>query len=118
MCYFECGEHTTNMAASERIEHLKTVLAQDPNNTFAHYALGMEYSSGGDLDGALAEFSALVGIDPNYANAYFMAAQAASRDPQRADETRKWLNDGIEAARRCGNHHAESEMQQMLDDME
>ena len=53
---------------AERREKLQSILAQDPRNTFARYALGMEYFSAGQTDSALEEFRALLQVDPNYAN--------------------------------------------------
>lgn len=103
--------------AQSRVEQLKAILAQDPTNILSRYALGMEYSSAGDVDAAVAEFKVLLKSNPDYANAYFMAAQAlASAD--RIEEARQMLTDGIAAAKRSGNQHAESEMQAMLDDFE
>jgi tetratricopeptide (TPR) repeat protein len=103
--------------AAERLEHLKTILATDPRNTFARYALGMEYSSTGETDAALAEFRALLEVDANYANAFFMGAQALQH-AERIPEALQWLRDGIACAHRVGSHHAESEMQSLLEELE
>lgn len=100
-----------------RIEMLKDLLAQDPNNQLARYGLGMEYSNKGDVDAAVAEFRKLVEINPDYANAYFMAAQALAK-AERPDEAKQLLRQGITAAARTGNHHAQSEMQGFLDELE
>jgi tetratricopeptide (TPR) repeat protein len=100
-----------------RIEMLKDLLTQDPNNQLARYGLGMEYSGKGDVDSAVAEFKKLVEINPDYANAYFMAAQALAK-AERADEAKQLLRQGITAAARTGNHHAQSEMQGLLDELE
>ena len=62
--------------AAERVEQLKSILAQDPGNTFARYALGMEYMSAGETGPALQEFRSVLEVDANYANAFFMGAQA------------------------------------------
>jgi len=105
------------MPETERATQLKQILQQDPTNTFARYALGMEYSSAGEVDAAVGEFRTLVEHSPDYANAYFMAAQALARVPDRTADVMRWLEDGIAAARRSGNRHAESEMQQMLDEL-
>lgn len=105
------------MPNSERIEQLKAILAQDPANTLARYALALEHSNSGDADTAIAEFRQLLARNPDYTNAYFMAAQAlASAD--RKDEAKQWLNDGLACARRTNNKHAESEMQAMLDEID
>lgn len=101
----------------ERLEQLKSILALDPANTFARYALGMEYSSGGETESALQEFRTLLEVDANYANAFFMGAQALQH-AERIPEAVSWLQDGIACAQRVGNRHAESEMQSLLDELE
>jgi predicted Zn-dependent protease len=101
---------------SSRVEQLKAILAQDPGNQLTRYALGMEYSGAGEVDAAVAEFKQLVRANPDYANAYFMAAQALA-GAERREEARALLKDGIAAAQRSGNQHAQTEMQQMLDDI-
>jgi len=96
---------------------LQDLLAQDPNNQLARYGLGMEYSGKGEVESAIAEFKKLVEINPNYANAYFMAAQTLAK-AERADEAKQLLRQGITAAARTGNSHAQSEMQAFLDELE
>lgn len=96
---------------------LKEILAQDPTNKLARYGLAMEYSSAGATDESVAEFQKLIEQDPQYANAYFMAAQTLQR-AERNDEAKEMLAKGINAAQRAGNKHAESEMQAMLDEIE
>ena len=92
---------------------LKEILAQNPNDAFARYGLAMEYSKSGQVEQALGEFGALLTANPDYAAAYFMAAQMLAREG-REEEARKMLRDGIAAAQRTGNQHAQSEMEGML----
>ena len=101
----------------DRLQMLQDLLAQDPNNQLARYGLGMEYSGKGEVESAIAEFKKLVEINPNYANAYFMAAQTLAK-AERADEAKQLLRQGITAAARTGNSHAQSEMQAFLDELE
>lgn len=101
----------------DRLAMLKDLLAQDPNNQLARYGLAMEYSGKGDVDSSVAEFRKLIEINPGYANAYFMAAQALAK-AERTDEAKQLLQQGITAAGRTGNRHAESEMQAFLDELE
>mgnify|MGYP005825429933 FL=1 len=96
---------------------LQEILAQDPANKLARYGLAMEFSNAGQTDAAVAEFQKLIAQDPAYANAYFMAAQALQK-AERADEAKVMLTQGIAAAQKSGNRHAESEMQAMLDELE
>ena len=101
----------------DRLQMLKDLLAQDPNNQLARYGLGMEYSTHGDVDAAVSEFKNLLQINPDYANAYFMAAQTLAK-AERTDEAKQLLMQGITAAARTGNRHAQSEMQALLDELE
>lgn len=103
--------------ADDRLTMLQEVLAQDPANKLARYGLAMEFSNAGQTDAALAEFQKLITQDPTYSNAYFMAAQALHK-AERTDEAKTMLSQGISAAQRTGNRHAESEMQAMLDELD
>ena len=62
--------------SNTRIEQLKEILEMDPKNILTRYALGMEYSGAGQTNDATATFKELLSINPDYANAYFMGAQA------------------------------------------
>ena len=105
------------MAEDSRLEMLQGILTQDPNNKLARYGLAMEYANADQVDAALAEFQKLITLDPTYANAYFMGAQALQK-AERIDEAKAMLQQGIAAAQKNGNRHAESEMQAMLDQLE
>ena len=102
---------------NERMEQLKSILAQDPKSTFARYALAMEYMSAGEIESALHEFRTVLEVDANYANAWFMGAQALQQ-AARTPEAIQWLRDGIACAQRAGNRHAENEMQTLLGELE
>ncbi len=101
----------------DRLGMLQELLAQDPNNQLARYGLAIEYSGKGDVDASVAEFRKLIEINPDYANAYFMAAQALAK-AERIDEAKQLLRQGITAAARTGNNHAQSEMQGFLEELE
>jgi len=103
--------------SAERMDQLKAILAQDPHNTFARYALAMEYMTAGETDPALREFRAVLDSDAKYANAWLMGAQALQR-AQRVGEAKEWLHQGIACAQRAGNRHAQSEMEALLDELE
>ena len=95
---------------------LKEILAQNPSDAFARYGLAMEYSNSGQVEDALREFGALVAANPDYTAGYFMAAQMLAREG-REEEARKMLHEGIAAAQRTGNQHAQSEMEGMLGEL-
>lgn len=104
------------MPDADRVATLKQVLDANPNDAFARYALGLEYSGSGDTDAALAEFQRLLAAHPDYTNGYFMAAQTLVR-ADRSDQARAMLRQGIECARRTRNQHAQAEMEGMLDEL-
>ena len=100
----------------DRIATLREVLAQNPKDIFARYALAMEYVNRGDPSTALAEFATLLEANPDYAPGYQMAAQTLIKGG-RDDDARKMLEDGIACAIRIRNQHARSEMEAMLDEL-
>ncbi len=101
----------------DKIAALKDILAQDPTSAFARYGLAMAYASEGDAETALAEFDRLLEDHPDYTAGYFMAAQTLAK-AARVGEAQTRLRQGIASAQRTGNHHALSEMQQLLDELE
>ena len=98
----------------DRVAMLKEILTDNPNDAFARYGLAMEYANTGDTATALAEYEKIVALDPNYVPAYQMGGQLLL-NLRRDEEARQWFDKGIEAARRTGNQHAESEMQGILE---
>ena len=100
----------------DRIAMLKEILGQNSKDAFARYGLAMEYSNSGQVEDALREFGALLAANPDYSAGYFMAAQTLAREG-REEEARKMLRDGIAAAQRTRNQHAQSEMEAMLEEL-
>ena len=105
------------MVDESRVATLQEILKSNPDDAFARYALGLEYSGAGETDTALAEFRRLLSAHPDYTNGYFMAAQTLER-AGRFDESLAMLTQGIESARRTNNRHALSEMEAMLEELD
>jgi tetratricopeptide (TPR) repeat protein len=104
------------MTEPTRLQMLAQFLEQNPSDAFARYGLAMEYSKAGQTEQALAEFKRLLELQPDYTNAYFMAAQTLEHTGQ-TQEAKKMLESGVEAAKRTGNKHALSEMAGMLEEL-
>ncbi len=104
------------MPDESRVTALKEILNGNPDDAFARYALGLEYSGAGETDAALAEFQQLLAAHPDYTNGYFMAGQTLAR-AERNQEAKAMLQQGIECARRTRNQHALSEMEALLDEL-
>jgi predicted Zn-dependent protease len=101
----------------DKLAGLREILALDAKNSFARYGVAMELAGRGETEEALKEFDELLKNDPEYTAGYFMAAQALAK-AGRAGEAAERLKAGIGSAARSGNHHALSEMQAMLDELE
>jgi len=105
------------LSKMDKVAGLKEILELDPKNSFARYGLAMELASLGETAASLTEFDTLLANDPGYTAGYFMAAQTLVA-AGRTHEAIARLKTGIESAERSGNHHAVSEMQAMLEDLE
>lgn len=99
--------------ATNRLDALKQMLAQDPNNSFARYGLAMEYANTGALEQAVAEFENLIRQDENYSAAYFHGGQAFEK-LGRVDEARAMYEKGIEVTTRKGDAHTRAEIEAAL----
>ena len=100
--------------ASTRLDILKGMVAQSPTDSFLRYGLAMELRNANNLEAALAEFHALLAVNPDYSAAYFHGGQTLER-LARLDEARAMYREGIAAATRKGDLHTRGEMQTALD---
>ena len=107
------GYSNTSMP-STRLDTLKSMVDQNPTDSFARYGLAMEYRNTGQLEAAIAEFRALMAANPGYAPAYFHGGQALERIGRIAEARQVYLQ-GIEVTTRSGDQHARSELQGVLD---
>ena len=99
---------------STRLQTLKSMVEQNPTDSFARYGLAMEYRNLGDLEAAMGEFRALMASHPDYSPAYYHGGMTLERMGL-LDEARTVYQEGLEATIRTGNAHARSEMQAALD---
>jgi Flp pilus assembly protein TadD len=100
--------------SNTRLETLKSLSAQNPQDSFLRYGLAMEYRNAGDLESALREFQGLMEANPDYCATYFHAGQTLER-MGRGEEARTVYQQGIEVTTRKGDMHARSELQGALD---
>jgi Tfp pilus assembly protein PilF len=99
--------------ATDRLGILKQMIAENANNSFARYGLGMEYFKSGDFTQAVAEFRTLLERDNNYSAAYFHAGQALEK-LGRVEEARAMYEKGVEVTTRKGDAHTRSEIEGAL----
>lgn len=92
------------------LEKLTAAPHADP---FAWYGLAMEYRSLGRMDDCLRTFETLRQREPSYVPMYLMAGQVLI-ELHRNDDARVWVQAGLEQARRKGDNHAHSELEDLM----
>jgi Flp pilus assembly protein TadD len=100
--------------SSNRLEVLKSLVVQNPADTFARYGLAMELVRIGKPEDAVEEFRQLLAANPNYAAGYFHGGQTLEK-LGRVEEARALYEQGIEVTTRTGDGHTRSELQGALD---
>jgi predicted Zn-dependent protease len=98
---------------NKRLEMLEKLTTSGQADSFAWYALGMEYRKERRVSDALATFEKLRARDPEYVPMYLMAAQMLM-EGDRHEEAVPWLEQGIEKARARADMKAVSELEQAL----
>ena len=93
---------------------MEQLLESDPDDVFLQYALAKACVSDGDLETGLSKFQTVIDGHPEYVPAYFQKGQALA-EQGRTDEARAIVTQGIQAARKAGDRHAESEMTEFLE---
>ena len=97
--------------ASTRLDILKSMVEQNPGDSFARYGLAMEFVKAGELERAVAEFETVLQKEPSYGAAYYHGGQTLEK-LGRLDDARKCYQQGVESTR---DAHARSELQAALD---
>jgi len=100
-----------------RLEQMLAFLEQDPNDSFARYAVALEYISARDYKTALSYLDELRARDPHYLATYFQLGRLYEA-LDRADDAMAAYRTGITVGRSLGDMHTVSELQAALDDLE
>jgi predicted Zn-dependent protease len=98
---------------NKRLAMLEKLVSEGNADSFARYALAMEYRKQGRRDEALATFEALRAVDADYLAQYLMAAQILI-ESGRGKDAREWLDAGIVLATRVGDQRTLSELRDAL----
>ena len=107
------------MARTPRMAQIEALLAADPDAAVLRYGLAMEHASAGDDTECAAVLQALItnSAAKPYVPAFLQCGQALMR-LDRTEEACAVLRQGIDAARRAGDTHAQGEMQGLLASIE
>jgi tetratricopeptide (TPR) repeat protein len=99
---------------SKRLDVLLRMTASASADSFAWYALAMEYRTLGRIDEALSTFVELRRRDPDYVPMYLMSGTMLT-EAGRREEARDWLSLGLAVAQKKGDPHAAGEISSALD---
>lgn len=103
--------------SSPRLESLLQFLEKDRNDSFTRYAIALEYISLGDIELGIRYLEDVIHLDPGYVAAYQQLGSVYN-DAGREEDALNILRRGIGIARKSGDLHAASEMQDAIDDIE
>jgi tetratricopeptide (TPR) repeat protein len=99
--------------AVSRAEFLQEMLAANPEDTFARYALALELAKSDQPGGAWEHFDYLLKNHPQYAATYYQAGMFLLNQGRR-EEAKEVFTRGVEVTRRQGSRHAQSELERAL----
>jgi predicted Zn-dependent protease len=98
---------------SKRLEVLLKITSTPQADSFAWYALALEYKGLGRIDDALSTFASLRQKDQAYVPMYLMCGTMLI-EANRREEAKEWLQAGAVAARVKGDAHAAGEIEGAL----
>jgi hypothetical protein len=98
---------------NKRLATLEKLTQSGSADSFAWYALALEYRKEGRTDDAVRAFSTLRERDAGYLPMYLMAGQMLN-EADRSAEARTWLEQGIELARSRADSKALGELEAEL----
>jgi tetratricopeptide (TPR) repeat protein len=103
----------TPQQTNDRLAKLQQMLSREPNDTFLLYGIALEHKKLNDPKRAIEYLDRVIGLDPGYCYAYHQKGlvHESFGDLGAAKQS---YRDGIEAARRKGDAHAQGEIEAAL----
>lgn len=93
----------------DRLEQLKRMLEEDPDEAFLMYAMAKELENQGLHEKALGWFSDLKSKHPDYVGMYYHLGKLLETLRRKEDALVSY-DEGIQVARRLSDHHALAEL--------
>jgi predicted Zn-dependent protease len=100
----------------ERIEKLRSFLAQNPADNFVQHALALEYMKLNKNEDARKEFEDLLRRDKNYVGSYYHLAKLLEKMDRR-EEAIACYEEGMKVAKELNDNHAYNELQAAHEDL-
>jgi Tfp pilus assembly protein PilF len=100
----------------ERIERIKEMLKENPNDSFLQHALALEFIKIGNDVGAKNLFESLLEKEPGYVGSYYHLAKLLERIGETDNAIRIYEN-GMEEAKKAGDNHSLSELRSAYEEL-
>src|SRR5689334_1204996 len=100
----------------ERIEKLKAILKENPEDSFAQHALALEHIKSGQDDDAKILFQTLLARDENYVGSYYHLGKLLERMDEK-EQAVVWYEKGMAIAKKINDNHAYNELQAAYEDL-
>ena len=98
---------------SERLQKLEQMLQRTPQDPFLLYGIALEHKNAGDPIRAIEFLDRTLAADAGYCYAYFQKGQVQETLGQAA-EAKATYRAGVDAAKKAGDAHAQSEIEGAL----
>ena len=105
------------MSGSSRLEQLREMLADDPDDPFTRYALAMELRGLGRAEEAAGELQRVLDEAPEYLPTYHQLARLL-HETGHGERAREVARQGMELAGKQGQAHAQAELEDLLRELE
>jgi len=98
---------------SDKLPKLQAMLEKQPNDPFLLYGIALEHKKLNEPEKAILFLDRCIAADPNYCYAYFQRGQISEMTGD-IEAARQSYEDGIVAAKRAKDAHAQSEIEGAL----
>lgn len=99
---------------STRLDQLRAMLAEEPDDAFIRYAIALEYKRSGNMEEAVVQLESLLTDDPKYIACYYQLALLYA-DLGRADDALRACDAGALQCLVTGDRKARTELMQLKD---
>ena len=100
----------------DRIEKLKSFLADNPNDSFLQHALALEYIKNGNIAEARFLFEDILNREPGYIGSYYHLGKLLENIGETGLAI-EWYKKGMEQAKKAKDNHAYNELQAAYEDL-
>jgi Tfp pilus assembly protein PilF len=101
---------------TDRIEKIKAMLLENPEDNFLSHALALEYCKLGDDTTARQLFERILQRDPGYVGTYYHLAKLLER-MQHTNDAINVYQQGMQQALKTGDRHAYNELRSAYEEL-